>query len=77
MASGDVTNVALQIAWELYSDVMDVALQITRELCSDGVQKRFFFFLLDATLGFGSFESFQGFFCLLLCTTDDDPCDVH
>jgi hypothetical protein len=77
MASDNVTNVALQITWELYSDVTDVALQIARELCSDGVQKRFFFFLLDTTLGSGSFESFQGFFCLFLCITDDDPCDVH
>jgi hypothetical protein len=36
-----------------------------------------FFFFLNTTIDLIVFKSFQGFFCLLLCIIDDDPCNVH
>jgi hypothetical protein len=44
------------------------------------VQKKkikFFFFLLDAALGPAVVKGLQGFLRLLLCTTNDDPHNVH
>jgi hypothetical protein len=79
MAGDDAT---LQIAWELSNDACgdktDATLQITRELCNDNMQKNFlFFFLLDVALGLVIFESLQGFLRLSLCTTNDNPRDIH
>lgn len=54
----------------------DAMLQIAQKLYNDGVQNNFKK-KFDVAFGLIVFESFQGFFCLSLCTTDDDPRDVH